>query len=88
LFTHSFETYSGANNRIVLPKFLRVIIRDSLAIASICPGPFASSNPANLSISADLREGRASRMGMMEVCICFDIIRQPSHATKRRMTNQ
>jgi hypothetical protein len=67
LFTHSFETYSGANSRIVFPKFRRVIIRDSFAIASICVGPFGSSNAVNRSNSGDLRTGRPSSVGMKEV---------------------
>ena len=48
--------------RIVRPKFRRVMVRLSRAMASICAGVFGSSSVAKRASSGDFRPGRASRM--------------------------
>src|SRR5437773_10017919 len=69
LLMHSLERYSGANRRIVRPKFRRVIEREAWAIASSCRSDFCAIRCLNWSTSSDFFSARLSSVSTNDMTI-------------------
>src|SRR5581483_12199350 len=70
---HSLERYSGANKRIVRPKFRRVSEREACANASSSWSDFGAIRCSKRSTSFDLRSAKLSRVSTNDIKIISDV---------------
>src|SRR5438094_9837376 len=69
LLMHSFERYSGANRRIVRPKFCVVSVREVCAIASSSRSDVGAMRRSKRSVSSDFLKARLSNVPTNDIII-------------------